>query len=292
MHEETLRVEKLNKTYKNSSFGLKNIDLTIEKGTVMGLVGENGAGKTTLLKCILGLKQTDSGNVYIFGEDVGKDRGRVDDRIGVVFDELSFPEELTLQNMDTVLGNLHSGWDSQSFLNMCKSLELNPGQKIKEYSKGMKMKLGIASALAHKPEFLLLDEPTSGLDPVMRNHILEVLDDYIEEVGGTILFSTHITTDLEKIADHITFIHKGKILLSEEKEKLLSEYVLLTANSGEEKWLDSVAEEDLVSVDSEANPSRAVVKNGKRYADSEAYAAKPVNIEEIMLEMIKGEVPR
>lgn len=288
MNENILLVNNLNRSYKDSSFKLNNINMTLKRGTIMGLVGENGAGKTTLLRSILGLSPRNSGVVRIFGKNIDEDLSGINAKIGVVFDELHFPEELTLKNMDLILGNMHPGWDSKYFSSLCRELDLDPTKKIKAYSKGMKMKLSIASALGHRPELLILDEPTSGLDPVMRNHILEVLDQYIKDASGTILFSTHITSDLEKIADEVTFIHKGKILLWENKDNLMSHYGLLKINAQATDCVDRIAIEDVVSAELKGDPMSVLVRHKDRYQGLEGCITKGVNIEDVLLEIIKG----
>ncbi|WP_071027194.1 ABC transporter ATP-binding protein [Peptoniphilus raoultii] len=229
---KAIEIKNLYKDYKN--FSLKNINLEIDKGTVMGLIGENGAGKTTIIKSILGLVNY-KGSIKILGEDLSKE---IKEGIGVVLNEGFFTETLKIKDIEKVLSSAYKNWDKNYFYDLIKEFKIPENTKYKEFSTGNKMKLKIAIALAPHPKFLILDEPTSGLDPVIRDEILDIFFDFIKNEDATILFSTHITSDLEKIADYITFISEGEIIFSKSKEELLYNYGILRTSEEEIKEYD------------------------------------------------------
>lgn len=217
-----IEVNRLRKEYQN--FQLKDVSFRLPTGTIMGFVGENGAGKTTTIKCILDLLNTREGEVKIFGKDVQAHGTKVKEDIGVVFDDIYFPDLFNAKKVGHVLDEVFSNWDNQYYVDLLKRLKVPYEKPIKQLSRGMKMKLSIASALAHHPKLLILDEPTSGLDPIIRDEILDIFMDFMQDENNSILFSTHITTDLEKIADYITFIHDGEIVFSKNKDDLLYDF--------------------------------------------------------------------
>lgn len=217
-----IEVNRLRKEYQN--FQLKDVSFRLPTGTIMGFVGENGAGKTTTIKCILDLLNTREGEVKIFGKDVREHGTKVKEDIGVVFDDIYFPDLFNAKKIGHVLDEVFSNWDNQYYVDLLKRLKVPYEKPIKQLSRGMKMKLSIASALAHHPKLLILDEPTSGLDPIIRDEILDIFMDFMQDENNSILFSTHITTDLEKIADYITFIHDGEIVFSKNKDDLLYDF--------------------------------------------------------------------
>ena len=190
----------------------------------MGLIGENGAGKTTTIKLILNLIKRDKGTIKIFGLDNIQKEMEIKERVGVVLDESNFYTGLNPNDISMIMGNIYKNWDDDTFFDYLKQFSLPRQKTIKDLSKGMKMKLSIAAALSHNPDLLILDEPTSGLDPIIRSEILDIFLDFIQDEEKSILFSTHITSDLDKIADYITFIHKGEIVLSKEKDGLINGY--------------------------------------------------------------------
>ena len=198
----------------------------MEQGTIAGFVGQNGAGKSTTIKCILNLFKKTSGDIFVFGKGHAAHEVELKADIGVVFDELHIPENLTPTDLNKFYGKVYTRWDSELFFNMLERLDVPKYNKIKDLSRGMKMKLGLILALSHQPKLLILDEPTSGLDPIVRDEVLDILQEFMEDNTHSILFSSHITSDLEKIADTIIFIHKGEILFSENKDVLLYEYGL------------------------------------------------------------------
>lgn len=220
-----LEVNGLCKSYRD--FALKDITFSVPEGCIAGFIGVNGAGKTTTLKSILGLVRPSAGQIRIFGLDMVKDEREIKDRIGVVFDDGQFYMELTLKEMKNVLAAAYSSWSEQDFSGWLERFELSPRQKISELSKGMRMKFALALALSHKAELLLMDEPTSGLDPLIRTEFLHVLTDYMEQGGKGVLFSTHITSDLDKVADMLIMIDRGRIAFQEEKDALMDSYRII-----------------------------------------------------------------
>lgn len=217
----------VNHMYKKiGNFQLRDLSFNVEQGTVMGLIGQNGAGKTTTIKCILNSLKITTENISIFGKNYAEHELEIKENIRVVFDELHVPDSLTAIDLDKFYGNVYNQWDHSYFFNLLEQLDVSKYTKLKDLSRGMKMKLSLALALSHHPKLVILDEPTSGLDPIVRDGVLDILLEYMEDESHSILFSSHITSDLEKIADTITFIHKGEIVFSENKDVLLYEYGL------------------------------------------------------------------
>lgn len=217
-----LEVKNLRKEFKN--FTLDNISFNLEPGYIMGFIGPNGAGKSTTIKLIMNLLKKDGGEIRIFGKDHEKYEKEVKNRIGFVYDENYYYEDLTINTMKSVVASFYSNWDDSKFNEYMREFDLNPKAKIKTLSKGMKMKFSLAVALSHNADLIIMDEPTSGLDPVFRREILDILYSVIQDEKKSIFFSTHITTDLEKIADYITFINRGKIVFSKPKDDVLQNY--------------------------------------------------------------------
>lgn len=220
-------IEIRNLTCRYPSFALEGINLEVPCGTVLGLIGENGAGKSTLIKAVLGLIRPENGSIAVLGEDSTKLTPAIKSKIGVVFDELPFPREMTARQLDRVLGGIFQNWDSKVFRGYLDRFELPDGKKFSSFSRGMQMRLSLAAAMSHSPRLLVLDEPTGGLDPVIRSEILDMLLEFMQDESHSILISTHITSDLEHIADYIGFIHQGRLKFCEERNELKEKHRIL-----------------------------------------------------------------
>lgn len=220
--ENILEISGLNKSYEN--FSLKDISFFLPEGCITGFIGINGAGKTTTLRTILGLTSKLSGDIHFFGMEMEHKEQEIKNRIGIVLDDGCFYDELTLSEMKSIIAPSYTTWCEQDFREYMDRFSLNPKQKINTLSKGMRMKYALALALSHKAELLIMDEPTSGLDPLIRSQLLKILKDYMNNGGKGVFFSTHITSDLDKIADILVMIDDGKIIFQEEKDTLLDCY--------------------------------------------------------------------
>ena len=220
-----LEVNNLTKQFK--TFKLDNVSFKLEPGYIMGCIGPNGSGKSTTIKLIMNLLKKDSGEIKIFGKDHIEFEKEIKNRIGFVYDESYFYEDLSISQMKNIIAPFYKDWNDNLFNKYMKDFHLDPKQKIKKLSKGMKMKFSLAVALCHKADLIIMDEPTSGLDPVFRREILDILYDVIQDENKSIFFSTHITTDLEKTADYITFINDGKIVFSKSKDEILESYAII-----------------------------------------------------------------
>ena len=230
MSKYAIEIKDLVKTF--DSFKLGPVNLTIPKGTIVGYIGQNGAGKSTTIKLLLGLLRKDSGDIRLLDEE-NPNSVELKDKLGVVFDDLLVPEEMTLIDVEKFCHRVYSKWDKKQFYGFIEKFNLPHKKMIKNYSRGMKMKLSIAVALSHNAELLILDEATSGLDPIVREEILDLLLDFMQDENHTILISSHILSDLEKVADYIAFIHNGKILFMETKDELKENYGICTLSNEE-----------------------------------------------------------
>lgn len=226
--EKILELENVSKSFKD--FSLKNINFSLERGYIMGFIGPNGAGKSTTIKLMMNLLKKESGVIKIFGLDHVRHEISIKERIGFVYDANHFYEELTVQEMKNMIRPFYKNWAEGLFLQYVKEFNLPLKKQIKHLSKGMKMKFSLAIALSHHAELLIMDEPTSGLDPLIRHELLEILQSLMEDENKSVFFSTHITSDLDKIADYITFINNGEIVLSQTKDELLEEYCIIKGN--------------------------------------------------------------
>lgn len=226
---DILTVSGLNKSY--SDFSLQDVKFSLPEGCITGFIGINGAGKTTTLRAILGLTGRLSGSIRFFGLDLDTHEREIKDRIGIVLDEGGFYEELTLSEMKSIISSAYTSWSEQDFKRYLEMFSLDPKQKINTLSKGMKMKYALALALSHNAELLIMDEPTSGLDPLIRSQLLKTLIEYMKKGGKGVFFSTHITSDLDKIADTLIMIDKGRIIFQEEKDTLLDTYRIVKGDS-------------------------------------------------------------
>lgn len=220
-----LEIKNLSKSFLG--FRLENLNLTLPSGCIMGLIGENGAGKSTTIKLILDILHKDSGSITILGRDNQENIRLTKEDVGVVMDEAGIPECLTAKQVGKVMALTFQNWDADTYAELLKRLSIPEKKPFKDFSRGMKMKLGIAIAMSHNAKLLLLDEPTSGLDPVVRDEVVEMFSDFTRDEQHSILISSHIVSDLEKLCDYVAFLHKGKLLLCEEKDLLLGEYGIL-----------------------------------------------------------------
>ncbi len=221
--EYSIKVDHLTKHYPG--FSLSDVSFSLPRGTVMGFIGRNGAGKTTTIKSIMGLIHMDSGSIKVLGHDMGPDSTEVREKIGFIYDEQSFYGGImTVRVMGKITSRFYKNWNNEEFNRFIKKFGLDPEQKTETLSHGQKTKLSLALALSHNAELLIMDEPTSGLDPVFRSELIDILYEIIQDESRSVFFSTHITTDLEKIADYITFIEDGKIVFSESRDDLLDKY--------------------------------------------------------------------
>lgn len=233
-----LELDGISKGFPKSDFQLEQVSFSLPCGSIMGFVGENGAGKTTTIGCILNTLAQDAGTVKLFGKGMADADTDLREDIGVVYDGDNFPGYLTAKQLANIMRGLYTNWDDTLFQKLLSTFRLTFGQKIRTYSKGMTMKLAIAVALAHHPKLLILDEATSGLDPIMRDEMLDVFLDFVQEADHSILLSSHITSDLEKVADYITFIHDGKIILTVLKDDLLYKYAVMRCKESQFSALD------------------------------------------------------
>ena len=278
--EYALKVEDLTKKYEE--FTLDNVKIELPCGCIMGLIGENGAGKSTTIKLILDLIRRDSGRIEVLGEDNIEGMKAIRENIGVVLDESCFPENLNLKDISLIMKHIYQTWDDTAFYGYCQHFSLPKNKIVKDYSNGMKMKLTIAAALSHDARLLILDEATSGLDPVVREEILDVFLEFIQDERRSIFISSHITSDLEKICDYITFIHKGKIILSEEKDRLLDDYGILKCSLSEFENIDKSL---IIGYRKNNYGVEALVKKNNLIGK---YLIEKPKIEDIMLYYIKG----
>lgn len=228
--DNVLEIKNLTKKYKDN-VGIENISFNVPKGSIVGLIGRNGAGKTTIIKTILDIIKKDSGEIKIVGQDKLEDH--IKNNIGVVFDGSTFTESLNLIKLNNILKNIYVNWNEEVYFKYIDKMQLPLKKKFKEFSKGMKMKLSIIVSLSHNAKLLILDEATSGLDPVVRDEILDLFLDFIQDENNGILVSSHITSDLEKVSDYIVFIDKGKVIFFESKDKILYEYGILKCTEDE-----------------------------------------------------------
>lgn len=285
--EYALKVENLCKNYKNTDFKLDNICFEIPKGSIMGFVGKNGAGKSTTINCILNVIHKDSGQVEFFGQDITGNAIAIKEEIGVVFDAVTFPEELTAKKLERVLSDIYTNWDKSLFFSYLEKFKIPNDAKIKTFSRGMTMKLSISIALSHKARLLILDEATAGLDPVVREEILDTFLNFVEDENNSILISSHISGDLEKIADHITMIDGGKVILTENKDTLIYQYGIARMKQND---FDKLQKSDYISYRQRGLQIEALISD--KAAFSKKYPnvmVDPANIDEILTLITKGE---
>ncbi len=283
--ENILELQGVSKTYKG--FALKNINFSLEKGYIMGFIGPNGAGKTTTIKLIMNLIKKDSGHIKLFGMDHMQSEQIIKNRIGFVYDENYFYEDLTLSEMKNIIAPFYQNWDEKVFIQYVADFDLPLKKKIKALSKGMRMKYALAIALSHHAELIIMDEPTSGLDPIFRSELLGILSSLMQDEKKGILFSTHITADLDKIADYITFIHKGEIVFTLPKEDILDTYGII---KGSKSLLDQAICKEFIGIRENNYGFEALTKDirkAKQYLRDQAVIERPT-LDDIMLYTVRG----
>lgn len=281
-----LTVNGLSKTY--SDFMLKNVSFQVPCGAIVGLVGENGAGKSTTINALLGLIKKNSGDIKILGKSE-KEIGSTDrERIAVIFDGNNFSEELSPTKLNLVLKDIYHSWDEKLYFSLLQKMALPSKKKIKTFSKGMKMKLSISVAFSHHPQLLILDEPTSGLDPIVRDDILDMFLEFVQKEENSILLSSHITSDLEKIADYIVFIHAGEIVFCKPKDELLENYGIVKCGMDQ---FDMFDKQDIIAYRKMDYEWQILINDRKAIQKKYPKAMiVPTTIDEIMLLYVKGEV--
>ena len=283
--ENAIEVRGLCKDY--GTFQLQDVSFTLPRGSIMGLIGENGAGKSTTIKAILNLIHRDGGEISVLGMDCIHHEQEIKEHVGVVLDESTFHDMLTAHDVEKILSKIYRSWDSRLFRQYLDRFFLPENKTVKTYSKGMKMKLSIAAALSVQPELLILDEATSGLDPVVRNEILDEFLDFIQDERKAVLISSHITSDLEKVADYVTYLHRGRVVLSESRDELLESYGRVACPLDDLKKIDR---KYLVGCRKNRFGCEALVNNRREIQFLlPGLTVDPVTLEDIMVYTVKGD---
>ncbi len=283
--ENILEVKNLCKKYKG--FELQNVNITLPKGMIMGFIGENGAGKTTTIKAILDIIRDYTGKIKLFGLDNRNDDKKIKENIGAVLDDMFFPEILTPNDINSIMKDIYKNWDSELYFKYLTDFALPNNKAIKTLSKGMRKKLEIATAISHHPQLLILDEPTAGLDPVARNEVIDLFQSFIQNEECSIFLSSHITTDLEHIADYITFINNGNIILSKTREELLEDYGIVKCTK---KEFENIDKKDFIQYKKSKYEYEILIENRKVFNKKyDIDTIDKITLEELMVLMIKGE---
>lgn len=283
--KNAIEVNNLVKKY-DDKFKLGELNLKIPSGQIVGLIGENGAGKTTLIKLVLNVINKDSGDIKIFEKDYKAYETEIKQDVGVVLDDMFFPELLTAKDVSLVMKDMYKNWDDNLYYNYLKDFNIPIDKQIKKLSKGMRKKLEIVTAISHKPKLLILDEPTSGLDPVVRNEILDMFLKFIKDDNHTILLSTHITTDLEHIADHIIFIDKGLKILDSPRDEIIDNYGILKCDID---YFNKIDKEDILKYKKNKYDYQILVSDIKKMKKKyKTCVFDKITLEDLMLLMIKG----
>ena len=277
-----LEINNITKDYKK--FKIDNISFNLPKGYIMGFIGANGAGKTTTIKLILNMIKRESGEIKVFGLDNIREEERIKEQIGVVFDECYYLEDWTLNDVEKAVSMFYKNWNSSIYEKYLKEFNLARDKKVKDLSRGMRMKLMIAVAFSHEAKLLILDEPTSGLDPVARDEFLDILRDYIEDEEKSVIFSSHITSDIEKIADYITYINNGKIIFTGEKDEFLEKYCII--KGGKEDITESQKKE-IIGLRIHSTGFEGLIELKKAVGFSSKVIIEKASIDEIMIYMNK-----
>ena len=283
---EVVQTRALSKVYGKKR-AVDELSMTVHEGDIYGFIGKNGAGKSTLINAVLGLVDSEYESLKVLGQEFAGNEKKIKEEIAVIFDKTCYDLAMTPLFIGKILSNVYSNWDMEKYHNYLERFELPKKKKLKEFSKGMKMKLEFAAALSHDPKLIILDEATSGLDPVFRDEILDILREYTEDEEHTILISSHITSDLDKISDYIAFLHEGRLLFVKTYDEIQENYGVL--NCGQ-RIFDALDREDIEAYRKEAYGYRVLVKNKqeirKVFSDLEIEAA---TIEDVMLYCVKGE---
>ncbi|MDO4963193.1 MAG: ABC transporter ATP-binding protein [bacterium] len=280
-----LTIKNLNKKYDN--FELKNINIEVKGGVIVGFIGENGAGKTTTIKSILNLINIDQGEIRIFDKDYKKYEKLIKEDIGVILDNSFMPESLSPIDINSIMKNMYKRWDEKLFFNYLDRFKLPKDKAIKDYSSGMLMKLKIITSISSKPKLLILDEPTNGLDPIARSEILDLFQEFVLDDSHSIFVSSHITKDLEQVADYIIFISNGEIILNSSKDSLLDNYALVKCSSSD---FDLIDKKDIIKYKKNKYEYQVLINDKNNFLKK--YNIKTIDkitLDDIMLLYIKGE---
>lgn len=282
-----LTVTGLTKTYQD--FMLDHVSFSVPSGSIVGLIGENGAGKSTTINAVLGLIQREEGHVSILGKEVRNEEldNETKEQIGVVFDGSNYPEILSPKKINRIMKNIYHTWDEQTYYKLVKQFSLPLDKQIRQFSKGMKMKLAICAAFSHHSRLLILDEATSGLDPIVRDDILDLLLEFVQDEEHSILVSSHITSDLEKIADYIVFIHEGKVVFTKPKDELTEQYGIIKCGAAQ---FDALDKSDMIVYRKMDYEWQILISDRSKMQKKYPKAMiVPATIDEIMLLYVKGE---
>lgn len=274
-----LEIKNLCKRY--SGFTLNNVNLTLPSGCIMGLIGENGAGKSTIIKLILDIINRDSGSITILGKDDQSDMRLVKEDIGFVLDNVGIPAHLTVKQVGKIMKNIYKNWDDDTYYSLINKLSIPDDKQFKKFSQGTKMKLGIAIAMSHNAKLLILDEPTNGLDPYVRDEVIGMFGEFTRDESHSVLISSHIVSDLEKICDYIAFLHKGKLILCEEKDRLKEQYGIIHCTN---EQLDDIEPTAIIGKKQSDYGVEVLVKRDSVPANWEIAS---VDIEQLFIFMLK-----
>ncbi|SCG82472.1 putative ABC transporter ATP-binding protein yhcG [Proteiniborus sp. DW1] len=284
-----LEISNLRKEYKE--FTLKDISLTLPRGYIMGLIGPNGAGKSTTIKAIMNLINCDSGKIKLFGLDYENSEEEIKNKIGYVGEEQYFYEDMSVKWMEQFISQHYRQWNKDEFYALLERFNVSPTKKVQELSKGMRVKLSLALALAHNPELIILDEPTSGLDPVIRSEILKILLEIIQDENKSVLFSTHITEDIEKIADYVTYLIDGRIVLSAPKDELLEKWKTIHIKNGYEiREINSKLigiEQNYFGITGLTDRYEELKNTIKPYIEKDVIRVENTSIDQILISLVK-----